>query len=403
MNTSFDLKTIDFLGRQCTILCQNENGPCPLLAIANVLILQNKIHFHPERCRVMLDELVEVVANSIIEKGLSISHGSEDKKGSEQQQLDSALNVIPNMARGLDLNIFFSDVTKFEFTEEISVFDALDIPLLHGWVLDPQDEASFSVINSNCSYNHLMYKLVEYRSIQERINSSSASSQLVPDPSDADQNIAFVGSQEGDTNLETLSSTPVTCDNSWVSIEKTDGKLENSDENAAVKDLDSSSTSDKEKYGFIDHENKVQDDVVRVESHRQNSDVETALRMTAQTAPKTNPSSLSQDDVELCRQGRIIESFLNSTASQLTYIGLASLHQKLRERQLAVFFRNNHFCSLFRYQDNLYLLVTDLGYQNESGVVWERLDAIDGLVSHNTSHLQLINFSPYNLHLLQYP
>ena len=185
MNTSFDLKTIDFLGRQCTILCQNENGPCPLLAIANVLILQNKIHFHPERCRVMLDELVEVVANSIIEKGLSIGHDSEEKKGSEQQQLDSALNVIPNMARGLDLNIFFSDVASFEFTEEISVFDALDIPLLHGWVLDPQDDTSFSVINSNCSYNHLMYKLVEYRSVQERISCSPASPQ--PEPKSFDK------------------------------------------------------------------------------------------------------------------------------------------------------------------------------------------------------------------------
>ena len=92
---------------------------------------------------------------------------------------------------------------------------------------------------------------------------------------------------------------------------------------------------------------------------------------------------LSHDDIELCRQGRIIESFLNSTASQLTYIGLASLHQKLRERQLAVFFRNNHFSSLFRYDNSLYLLVTDLGYQNEPGVVWERLDAIDGLVTTN--------------------
>ena len=390
MNTWFDLKTIDFFGRQCTILCQNENGPCPLLAIANVLILQNKIHFHPERCRVMLDELVEVVANSIIEKGLTTSHSSEDKKGSEQQQLDSALNVIPNMARGLDLNIFFSDVASFEFTEEISVFDALDIPLLHGWVLDPQDDASFSVINSNCSYNHLMYKLVEYRSIQERINSPKPS-QPASEPPIVDLTVRVVSGQEGDNTLQNLSSTPVICDNSWVSIDKTDGKLEISDAmpqaNITAKHSKLSTASGDEKHAFIDHENNVCDDVVNVDSHHQNSGVKTAPITKERSVPAANPLTLSQDDMELCRQGRIIESFLNSTASQLTYIGLASLHQKLRERQLAVFFRNNHFCSLFRYQDNLYLLVTDLGYQNESGVVWERLDAIDGLVSCHTSLL----------------
>ena len=37
----------------------------------------------------------------------------------------------------------------------------------------------------------------------------------------------------------------------------------------------------------------------------------------------------------------------------------------MRERQLAVFFRNNHFTTLFRFEDALYSLVTDLGYLHE--------------------------------------
>jgi len=32
---------------QVPILCQNENGPCPLLAIGNVLLLQSNISIHP--------------------------------------------------------------------------------------------------------------------------------------------------------------------------------------------------------------------------------------------------------------------------------------------------------------------------------------------------------------------
>jgi hypothetical protein len=37
----------------------------------------------------------------------------------------------------------------------------------------------------------------------------------------------------------------------------------------------------------------------------------------------------------------------------------------MRERQLAVFFRNNHFSTLFRFGGALYSLVTDLGYLHE--------------------------------------
>ena len=36
--TYFTLKPITFLNRRVSILLQNENGPCPLLAICNVLV-----------------------------------------------------------------------------------------------------------------------------------------------------------------------------------------------------------------------------------------------------------------------------------------------------------------------------------------------------------------------------
>ncbi len=45
---------------------------------------------------------------------------------------------------------------------------------------------------------------------------------------------------------------------------------------------------------------------------------------------------------------RIIRDFLDASASQLTYHGLVELHAKIKERELAVFFRNNHFSTLFK-------------------------------------------------------
>ena len=39
--------------------------------------------------------------------------------------------------------------------------------------------------------------------------------------------------------------------------------------------------------------------------------------------------------------------------------------QGLKPRQLAVLFRNNHFNTLFKFEDALYVLVTDQGYLHE--------------------------------------
>jgi hypothetical protein len=74
----------------------------------------------------------------------------------------------------------------------------------------------------------------------------------------------------------------------------------------------------------------------------------------------------------------VLQAFLDRTASQLTFHGLLQLHEHLRERQLCVFFRNNHFCTMFKVHGKLYLLVTDEGYGGEPRVVWELLDDVGG-------------------------
>uniref|UniRef100_A0A0M3KG49 Ubiquitin carboxyl-terminal hydrolase n=1 Tax=Anisakis simplex TaxID=6269 RepID=A0A0M3KG49_ANISI len=74
----------------------------------------------------------------------------------------------------------------------------------------------------------------------------------------------------------------------------------------------------------------------------------------------------------------ILENFLHSSASQLTVYGLFQLHSTLSDGQLAVLFRNNHFNTLYKNKDELYVLVTDQGFINEPSVVWETLNSVDG-------------------------
>ena len=48
--------------------------------------------------------------------------------------------------------------------------------------------------------------------------------------------------------------------------------------------------------------------------------------------------------------GLLIEQFLDENRSQLTHYGILQLKQTMRDNQLAVFFRNNHFSTIWKNQ-----------------------------------------------------
>ncbi|GMQ05219.1 hypothetical protein CsSME_00050331 [Camellia sinensis var. sinensis] len=85
----------------------------------------------------------------------------------------------------------------------------------------------------------------------------------------------------------------------------------------------------------------------------------------------------SKDEISP-RQGELIRDFLKNNASQLTIHGLFSLQDGLKERELCVFFRNNHFNTMFKYDGELYILATDQGYINQPDLVWEKLNEVNG-------------------------
>ncbi|RDX67189.1 Ubiquitin carboxyl-terminal hydrolase MINDY-2, partial [Mucuna pruriens] len=87
-------------------------------------------------------------------------------------------------------------------------------------------------------------------------------------------------------------------------------------------------------------------------------------------------------------QGELIKSFLRNNASQLTISGLFCLQDGLKERELCVFFRNNHFSTMFKFEGELYLLATDQGYINQPDLVWEKLNEVNGDTLFMTSNFK---------------
>ncbi|ORY92070.1 hypothetical protein BCR43DRAFT_518075 [Syncephalastrum racemosum] len=182
--------------RPVKIITQNENGPCPLVAICNVLFLRDDLAIQPpDREMVTFEYLVDrlgdyLLNNSPPEKPtteqplasspstISPVHeepglGSEQSLQKEKQttseytlnyryNLDAALSILPNLQTGLDVNVRFSSIRDFEPTAELAMFDLFHVDLVHGWIADPQDEETYKTIVEKCgSYNSVVECVVK--------------------------------------------------------------------------------------------------------------------------------------------------------------------------------------------------------------------------------------------------
>ncbi|KAK4684599.1 ubiquitin carboxyl-terminal hydrolase MINDY-1/2, partial [Tremellales sp. Uapishka_1] len=247
--------------RTARILMQSANGPCSLIALANVLILRGSIHLS-DPYRVSYDSLVSHIADFLLSRPAAAS--------STSMSISSALEILPTMTSHLHLDISFSDIHSFLPSAnsgggELAVFRLCGVDLVHGWVADMQSP-EYEVVSSASTFE----------TAQERVV--------------------------------------------------------------------------------------------------QGMEAEGATSGASQTAIK---------------DGRTLQQFLESSATQLTYAGLFALSTKLEPGSLAAFFRNSHLNVLYRRpaspeseapEDDpvLYQLVTDSSFSNEPEVVWESLVDLDG-------------------------
>jgi hypothetical protein len=72
MASYYQVKRIEYLERHISILTQSENGPCPLLAISNTLILNNKLFINPDYGAVGNEELVSMIVDLLLELGKQV-------------------------------------------------------------------------------------------------------------------------------------------------------------------------------------------------------------------------------------------------------------------------------------------------------------------------------------------
>ncbi|QRV89981.1 hypothetical protein RhiJN_17999 [Ceratobasidium sp. AG-Ba] len=132
------------------IITQNENGPCGLIALCNILILRGDIVIQPPgRKSVGYEYLAELVADHILASPL-LDPTSDD--------LTKALSTLPHTQRGMDLSPVFTSLTSFAHsahspTHPTTLFNLSRVRLVHGWLADPHPERVYKALEKVGDYD----------------------------------------------------------------------------------------------------------------------------------------------------------------------------------------------------------------------------------------------------------
>lgn len=386
---AYSLKSVHYKNQQRKILLQNENGPCPLLAAANALLLSAQITLPPSSVRnnvASIDDVVNMLAGHALKRHMD--HNNNTNNGTETNNdgggnpdvnaaatahhIDELLKLFPSLQHGMDVNPKFTlGPTGCEYTNGLGAFDIMGVDLVHGWLIDVEQDSDTASIIGSKSYNELVEIVITGNEAMEKADVLRKKMNKVLSTNEPDVDGALNTHQDEakeekmvDQNNDTVASSTI----EGEEVGDSSKDLKSMKENENDKD-----TEDIKEGNPSNEEEKEKDDDGSIEQNQQDS------RMNIiDTKELENMQHELQELDKAANTGLIVKQFLDTTCHQLTYTGLMELHTYVKEGHLCVFFRNNHFATLTKNEGILYLLVTDLGYAGVQEVTWEKLDDITG-------------------------
>ena len=120
----FSTKTVSFHGDTKRIVLQNENGPCPLLAILNALILQGRLQLPSGSTKLDSSKLQHLLVGHIVDRTSVLGTAGGDQQAHAanlQHQIDDTINLVMmgRFIEGMDVNLEFGSCSSFEYTSEV--------------------------------------------------------------------------------------------------------------------------------------------------------------------------------------------------------------------------------------------------------------------------------------------
>lgn len=189
MGVKYGTKSIEFDNNNARILIQNENGPCALIALVNALVLDSTFKSSTmelrqliERSRkyVDLDELLQAIASIILkiststkeeESGESQSRCNKTSEEEDESNISQILTLLPSLQDGMNINPIFNG--SFRDSSELALFNALDVKLVHGWLITDDNEELTNL--SNVSYDEALDMCMEASELSTKDDQDSNS------------------------------------------------------------------------------------------------------------------------------------------------------------------------------------------------------------------------------------
>ena len=125
----YAVKWIDFLGTQRPILCQAQDGPCPLLAVAHVVLLLGRLVLPSGTPWYQHADLVNAL-------GHYLQTHPQGQGPDAEFFVAAALDCLSKLATGLIVDPLFTGPLDFHANPGADFFENSDIRLCHAWVLD---------------------------------------------------------------------------------------------------------------------------------------------------------------------------------------------------------------------------------------------------------------------------
>lgn len=166
--------------RRSPILLQNANGPCPLLALVNALILSTPVgnktalwEVLESREQISLELLLDGVFQELMDRG-GDAGGFPDVSDlfAFLLTLHTGMNVNPRFYSAE--NPTSTHTTHFENTREMELYGAFRVPLVHGWLPDPSDPVLVAMKRRTvCNYEEAQTLLFHEGEIISRVTSDN--------------------------------------------------------------------------------------------------------------------------------------------------------------------------------------------------------------------------------------
>ncbi|KAE8354582.1 hypothetical protein BDV28DRAFT_130608 [Aspergillus coremiiformis] len=158
--------------RECPVLAQNKNGPCPLLALVNALVLRSAPDFHPPIVRAL--QMREQISLGLLIEALFDELTTCLEPDDELPDIEALSRFLTMLHTGMNVNprltLESTDLMgTFLGTDDIKFYSTFGVPLIHGWIAQPSTEVDGALTRVAKFYEDVQLLPFRKQELEDRV------------------------------------------------------------------------------------------------------------------------------------------------------------------------------------------------------------------------------------------